>query len=81
MFVFDFVDFPSATFGEKLRGQVEERLYFYETGKTPRRNIEVMQEALKEVQEEQGKWVVSTVLRDWCSFLFKIFVLSCKDEL
>ena len=55
VYLFDFVDFPSATFGEKLRGQVEERLEFYETGKTPRRNVEVMQEAIQEVQKEQGK--------------------------
>mmetsp|Transcript_9601 Transcript_9601/g.18223 ORF Transcript_9601/g.18223 Transcript_9601/m.18223 type:complete len:483 (+) Transcript_9601:47-1495(+) len=34
-------------FGEKLREQVEERLEFYKTGKAPRKNIDVMQDAIK----------------------------------
>lgn len=37
-------------FGEKLRDQVEERLKFYETGEIPRKNVEVMQEAIVEVK-------------------------------
>lgn len=44
-----FSDFPTDIFGQKLRGQVEERLKFYETGELPRKNIEVMQEAIEEV--------------------------------
>lgn len=36
-------------FGDKLREQVEERLSFYETGDVPRKNVDVMKEALKEV--------------------------------
>ena len=44
------LDFPTTTFGDKLRGQVEERLVFYETGEPPKRNSEVMQAALAEVQ-------------------------------
>lgn len=36
-------------FGEKLKQQVEDRLKFYETGDLPRTNIEVMKEALEEV--------------------------------
>lgn len=35
-------------FGEKLRNQVEDRLKFYETGNIPRKNVEVMSEALEE---------------------------------
>lgn len=35
-------------FGKKLREQVEERLRFYETGAAPRKNIDVMKEAIKE---------------------------------
>lgn len=35
------------TYGEKLREQVEERLEFYKTGKAPRKNIDVMSEAVK----------------------------------
>nr|CAD7585597.1 unnamed protein product [Timema genevievae] len=36
-------------FGEKLRQQVEDRLKFYETGDIPRKNIDVMKEALEEI--------------------------------
>lgn len=36
-------------FGDKLRGQVEERLAFYETGEAPRKNLDVMKEAVAEV--------------------------------
>lgn len=37
-------------FGDKLREQVEERLSFYETGDVPRKNVDVMKEAVKEVR-------------------------------
>jgi nucleolar protein 56 len=42
-------DPPSHLYGAKLRDQVEERLQFYETGKAPRRNLDVMQEASREI--------------------------------
>ncbi|XP_045104665.1 nucleolar protein 56-like isoform X2 [Portunus trituberculatus] len=38
----------SSVFGEHLREQVEDRLAFYETGNIPRKNAEVMKEALEE---------------------------------
>jgi nucleolar protein 56 len=41
-----FTDSPSSTIGEFLREQVEERLRFYETGVAPRKNEDVMAEAL-----------------------------------
>lgn len=37
-----FIDEPTKAFGEQLRDQVEERLRFYDTGETPRKNIDVM---------------------------------------
>ena len=40
---------PTSVFGEKLREQVEERLSFYETGMIPRKNLEVMKEAMVQV--------------------------------
>lgn len=43
-----FAELPTSVFGEKLREQVEERLKFYETGDVPRKNTEVMKEALEE---------------------------------
>ncbi|KAL2916728.1 Nucleolar protein 56 [Polyrhizophydium stewartii] len=42
-----FLEKPTSKFGELLREQVEERLRFYEEGVTPRKNAEVMAEALK----------------------------------
>ena len=43
---------PTSVYGDKLRGQVEERLSFYETGDVPRKNLDVMKEAVKEVSSE-----------------------------
>lgn len=45
-----FAETPTNIFGEKLRQQVEDRLKFYETGEIPKKNIDVMQEALEEAQ-------------------------------
>jgi nucleolar protein 56 len=49
-----FSDEPSRLYGEKLRDQVEERLKFYETGKAPRRNIDVMEEVSKVIKAGKG---------------------------
>jgi nucleolar protein 56 len=43
-----FSEEATKVFGDKLREQVEERLKFYETGDAPRKNIDVMREAVKE---------------------------------
>ncbi|KAK2584161.1 hypothetical protein KPH14_006591 [Odynerus spinipes] len=45
-----FAEIPTNIFGEKLRQQVEDRLKFYETGEVPKKNIDVMQEALEEAK-------------------------------
>jgi nucleolar protein 56 len=37
-----FIDEPTKAYGEELRAQVEERLTFYDSGATPRKNIDVM---------------------------------------
>merc|ERR1712108_14692 len=50
-----FSDEATTIFGEKLKDQVEERLTFLSEGTTPRKNIEVMQEAIKEVQKKMKK--------------------------
>lgn len=44
-----FTEVPTSVFGDKLRDQVEERLSFYETGEAPRKNLDVMKEAVAEV--------------------------------
>eukprot|EP00242_Pyramimonas_sp_CCMP2087_P000153 CAMPEP_0198196890 /NCGR_PEP_ID=MMETSP1445-20131203/372_1 /TAXON_ID=36898 /ORGANISM="Pyramimonas sp., Strain CCMP2087" /LENGTH=505 /DNA_ID=CAMNT_0043865937 /DNA_START=312 /DNA_END=1829 /DNA_ORIENTATION=+ len=43
-----FADYQTTAFGEKLKEQVEERLAFYDKGVAPRKNIDVMKEAMKE---------------------------------
>lgn len=43
-------------FGDKLREQVEERLSFYETGSLPRKNVDVMKEAVQEVGSPRIMW-------------------------
>jgi nucleolar protein 56 len=43
-----FSEVPSKVFGEALREQVEDRLKFFETGEIPKKNIDVMNAALKE---------------------------------
>ncbi|XP_024873933.1 nucleolar protein 56-like [Temnothorax curvispinosus] len=45
-----FTEIPTKIFGEKLRQQVEDRLEFYTTGKEPKKNLEVMKEALIETE-------------------------------
>ena len=52
------VEIPSTKFGEKLREQVEERLAFFETGQTPRKNIDVMKLAMDEIEVERGTGTV-----------------------
>merc|ERR1712066_1209723 len=50
-----FSDEATTVFGEKLRDQVEERLAFLTEGTVPRKNIDVMQEAIKEVRKRLKK--------------------------
>merc|ERR1712179_813929 len=51
----DFSDESASVFGSKLKEQVEDRLKFYETGDLPRKNVEVMAEAVEEAAEEIAK--------------------------
>merc|ERR1711983_165228 len=50
-----FSEDATTVFGSKLKEQVEERLKFYETGDLPRKNVEVMAEAVEEAAEEIAK--------------------------
>merc|ERR1712099_22775 len=50
-----FSEEATTAFGEKLRDQVEERLAFLTEGTTPRKNLEVMQEAIKAVVRRRKK--------------------------
>lgn len=42
-----FAETPSNVFGDLLKKQVEDRLKFYESGDVPRKNIDVMKEAIE----------------------------------
>lgn len=50
-----FSDEATTVFGEKLKDQVEERLTFLTEGTKPRKNLEVMQEAVKEMKKRRKK--------------------------
>merc|ERR1719145_535609 len=50
-----FTDEATTIYGEKLKDQVEERLTFLTEGTTPRKNLDVMQEAIKEVKKRMKK--------------------------
>jgi nucleolar protein 56 len=50
-----FSDFTTSVFGDKMKEQVEERLRFYEEGTAPRKNVDMMQEALKTVKGNLGE--------------------------
>uniref|UniRef100_A0A182JA10 Nucleolar protein 56 n=1 Tax=Anopheles atroparvus TaxID=41427 RepID=A0A182JA10_ANOAO len=47
-----FAEAPTTVFGDALRQQVEDRLKFYESGETPRKNLDVMKEAMGAVQAQ-----------------------------
>merc|ERR1719450_1843132 len=50
-----FSEDSTTVFRSKLKEQVEDRLKFYETGDLPRKNVEVMAEAVEEAAEDAKK--------------------------
>lgn len=48
-----FADELTTKYGEEMRGQVEERLKFFETGATPRKNLDVMNQVAAELAKER----------------------------
>merc|ERR1712150_39747 len=51
----NFSDIPTSVIGEHLKEQVEDRLKFYETGDAPKKNLEVMKEAIAEASVAAAK--------------------------
>lgn len=49
-----FTEIPSSIVGEHLRKQVEDRLKYIDGGENPRKNIDVMKEAVAEVRNRVG---------------------------
>jgi len=50
-----FSESATTIFGSKMKEQVEDRLKFYETGDLPRKNVDVMAEAVEEATDELKK--------------------------
>ena len=48
-------------YGEYLRQQVEDRLKFYETGEAPKKNLDVMHEAVQEVMVKGNMHLIKIV--------------------
>ena len=50
-----FAEHATNIFGSKLKEQVEDRLKFFETGDIPKKNMDVMNEALETIKKEESK--------------------------
>jgi len=50
-----FIEEPTSAYGEQLRDQVEERLRFYDTGETPRKNVDVMSAVASKLRGSEEK--------------------------
>ncbi|KAI0023309.1 pre-rRNA processing nucleolar protein-like protein Sik1 [Xylariomycetidae sp. FL0641] len=60
----NFSEHPSKKFGEVLRGQVEDRLEFYASGKQPAKNAQVMDKAMADLLAEGGDMAIDTEMID-----------------
>jgi nucleolar protein 56 len=48
-----FSDEPTDAFGKSMHAQVEERLEFFQSGKVPRKNVDVMHEVMESLQDAE----------------------------
>merc|ERR1711956_127688 len=55
-----FSEQSSTIFGTKLKEQVEDRLKFFETGDIPKKNLDVMTEAIAALKKENGEFTTVT---------------------
>jgi len=55
-----FSEQSSTIFGTKLKEQVEDRLKFFETGAIPKKNLDVMTEAIDLLKKENGEFTTVT---------------------
>merc|ERR1739844_722956 len=51
-----FAEHATNIFGSKLKEQVEDRLKFFETGDLPKKNLDVMNEALEAIKKEDAEF-------------------------
>ena len=59
-----FTETATNVFGTKLKEQVEDRLKFFETGDIPKKNVDVMTEAMEAIKKEEGKKIHSVEKRE-----------------
>ncbi|KAL9261593.1 Nucleolar protein 56-like protein [Drosera capensis] len=59
-----FSESNTAVFGELLNKQVEDRLKFYDNGVAPRKNIDVMKEAIEKFQKEDDEMDLDETSKD-----------------
>ena len=59
-----FTETATNVFGTKLKEQVEDRLKFFETGDIPKKNVDVMTEAMEAIKKEEGKEIHSVQKRE-----------------
>jgi len=55
-----FAEQPSTIFGSKMKEQVEDRLKFFETGDIPKKNVDVMTEAINSLKKENSEFTTVT---------------------
>merc|ERR1711971_779887 len=55
-----FAEQPSTIFGSKMKEQVEDRLKFFETGDIPKKNVDVMTEAINSLKKENSELTTVT---------------------
>jgi len=55
-----FAEQPSTVFGSKMKEQVEDRLKFFETGDIPKKNVDVMTEAIDALKKENSEFTTVT---------------------
>merc|ERR1711971_106474 len=55
-----FAEQPSTVFGSKVKEQVEDRLKFFETGDIPKKNVDVMSEAIDALKKENSEFTTVT---------------------
>merc|ERR1712020_462021 len=51
-----FAEHATNIFGSKLKEQGEDRLKFFETGEIPKKNLDVMTEAMEAIKKEDGEF-------------------------
>ncbi|KHJ48403.1 snoRNA binding domain protein [Trichuris suis] len=66
-----FAEIPLSIYGEHLKAQIEERLRLFETGIRPKKNVDVMREAIAEAKEQEASMLQKLKVKTRKSHDFK----------